>query len=331
MMILLHRVAALDTGRLRKVDYPITQYFDPPSEPGTDYGTPIGTPIYAPVTGTAIVMDTGNVGWGKSVQVQTGLEQYGAGHLSQFNVKNGQTVRVGDLIGWTGNSGNSTGPHVELFYRVKGVFADPTQVPGLINAFFTGHGTGVFGGTGTATPGTATSGVCQTVKWTSPSFFGQGGDTYCMDPVIGMVAIIGGGILLLGGIAVLVAFALKETSAGRAAAKTVGYMGAPVQAVVRAQERRHQSRLELAERTEAERRDTADRAHRESLQRSQLRISRARARVTEAAARRSKGPSVAESAKAKAASGRFSDFSESEVRWAESNPDALRAAIKGAA
>lgn len=41
-------------------------------------------------------------------------------HLSKFNVKRGQFVRKGDLIGWTGNTGLSTGPHLHYEIRFLG-------------------------------------------------------------------------------------------------------------------------------------------------------------------------------------------------------------------
>jgi pyruvate/2-oxoglutarate dehydrogenase complex dihydrolipoamide acyltransferase (E2) component len=303
------------------LDYPVTNVFDPPTEPGTDYATPVGVPIYSPVDGKAIVMDTGNVA--------------GAGHLSDWNVSNGQDVHIGDLIGYTGDTGDSTGPHVELFYKVRGAFVDPTTIPGLINSFFTGSGGAAVpgGGTGGGLPD-ASTGDCQTFAIHWPGAWGAGAFDFCFDPIVGGFAMLGGGILMLGGIAVLVAFALKETSAGRTASRAVGYMGAPVNAVVKAQASRQEARLKMAQDSEAARRSAVDRQHREGVQRSQLRTSRARARVAEAQARFVRGGksgNVESSARRKAASGRFSDFTEQEVQWAEKNPNALRDAIKGAA
>jgi pyruvate/2-oxoglutarate dehydrogenase complex dihydrolipoamide acyltransferase (E2) component len=115
--------------------WPVTNRFNPPTEPGIDYGTPIGTPIYAPFPGVVTITDTGTKGWGKSAQVKLKGMTYGAGHLNSFAVRQGQTVARGQLLGYTGNSGNSTGPHVELFVKnLLGQFVNPA---GYSDAFFT--------------------------------------------------------------------------------------------------------------------------------------------------------------------------------------------------
>ncbi|MBN1562907.1 MAG: M23 family metallopeptidase, partial [Anaerolineae bacterium] len=46
-------------------------------------------------------------------------------HLTEFNVVEGQIVGRGSLIGWTGSTGNSTGPHVHYEIRINDTPVDP--------------------------------------------------------------------------------------------------------------------------------------------------------------------------------------------------------------
>lgn len=89
---------------------------------GIDMGTPVGTKIYAPLSGT--VRNVGNTdlvpgcySWGKWVLIDhpNGLSSMFA-HLSQPSVTPGQQVNTGDIIGYSGNTGYSTGAH--LHYTV---------------------------------------------------------------------------------------------------------------------------------------------------------------------------------------------------------------------
>ena len=78
-----------------------------------DYATPTGTPVYAMAGGTAANLNRGNSSFGKYVTVKhaDGTESLYA-HLDSHG--NGGTVNAGDLIGETGNTGNSTGPHLHF-------------------------------------------------------------------------------------------------------------------------------------------------------------------------------------------------------------------------
>ena len=96
--------------------------------PGIDLGTPRGTTIYAPLTGT--VRATGNTdlvpgcySWGKWTLIDhaNGLSTLYA-HQDVISVTPGQKVNTGDIIGYTGNTGFSTGPHLHFtVYVTKGV------------------------------------------------------------------------------------------------------------------------------------------------------------------------------------------------------------------
>jgi len=93
--------------------------------PGVDFGAPRGTPIYAPLTGT--VRATGNTdavpgcySWGKWTLIDhaNGFSTLYA-HQDLIPVSPGQKVNTGDIIGYIGNTGFSTGPHLHFTVYAK--------------------------------------------------------------------------------------------------------------------------------------------------------------------------------------------------------------------
>jgi murein DD-endopeptidase MepM/ murein hydrolase activator NlpD len=93
---------------------------------GVDFGIPVGTPVMAALSGT--IVETGNTdayagcySYGKWVLIQhaNGLSTL-YGHLSDIRVSNGQSVSTGDLIGYSGNTGYSTGPHLHFTVFASG-------------------------------------------------------------------------------------------------------------------------------------------------------------------------------------------------------------------
>lgn len=84
---------------------------------GIDYATPMNTPVGAVANGT--VIQTGNAGtYGNLVKVRFDDGNIGYySHLNSFNVKAGDKVRAGDILGTSGNTGRSTGPHLHLEVR----------------------------------------------------------------------------------------------------------------------------------------------------------------------------------------------------------------------
>ncbi len=84
---------------------------------GMDFTAPKGTPIYASGNGKVSRADNRASGFGKHIRIDHGygyLSLYA--HLSKYNVKKGQKVKRGDLIGFVGNTGRSEAPH--LHYEV---------------------------------------------------------------------------------------------------------------------------------------------------------------------------------------------------------------------
>lgn len=92
---------------------------------GVDVPVGIGTPVYAAADGT--VMTSGTVqGYGTTVIIMHGSNLSSLyGHLSSTTVSVGQSVKKGDLIAYSGNTGNSTGPHLHFEVRENGVATDP--------------------------------------------------------------------------------------------------------------------------------------------------------------------------------------------------------------
>lgn len=96
---------------------------------GIDYAAPTGTPIVAPADGIISAVETQN-GYGKMVKINHGkkLETL-YGHMSAFKHKLqvGQLVKAGDLIGYVGSTGRTTGPHLHFEVRREGYAVDPAS------------------------------------------------------------------------------------------------------------------------------------------------------------------------------------------------------------
>ncbi|MHB9032082.1 MAG: LysM peptidoglycan-binding domain-containing M23 family metallopeptidase [Anaerolineae bacterium] len=86
-----------------------------------DIANSIGTPIYAADSGYVSKMDTlaWSYGWYIMIDHGNGIVTRYA-HLSAFNVSVGQSVSKGELIGWMGSTGKSTGPHLHFEVIVNG-------------------------------------------------------------------------------------------------------------------------------------------------------------------------------------------------------------------
>ncbi|TWI70649.1 murein DD-endopeptidase MepM/ murein hydrolase activator NlpD [Desulfobotulus alkaliphilus] len=97
---------------------------------GVDYAAPTGTPIYAAGSGT--ILQTGqNAGAGRYVRIRHGNGYETAYlHMSRFarGMRPGRKVSQGDVIGYVGQSGLATGPHVCFRMTKNGVPVDPTKV-----------------------------------------------------------------------------------------------------------------------------------------------------------------------------------------------------------
>ncbi|WP_110971562.1 peptidoglycan DD-metalloendopeptidase family protein [Pseudomonas huaxiensis] len=94
---------------------------------GVDYAAPRGTPIKAAGDGKVLLAGRRG-GYGNTVIIQHGnTYQTLYGHMQGFakGVKTGGTVKQGQVIGYIGTTGLSTGPHLHYEFQVNGVHVDP--------------------------------------------------------------------------------------------------------------------------------------------------------------------------------------------------------------
>lgn len=97
-----------------------------PNHQGIDIASQIGSPIWASADGVVEVPTYDANGYGNWVVVihSGGLETY-YGHLSKINVKTGDKVKQGTVIGLEGSSGRSSAAHVHQSFVLNGVSQDP--------------------------------------------------------------------------------------------------------------------------------------------------------------------------------------------------------------
>ncbi|EMO26931.1 peptidase, M23 family [Leptospira interrogans serovar Bataviae str. HAI135] len=97
---------------------------------GVDFKGTQGTPIYAINDGT-VILSRPMYYEGNFTVIDHGLEVYSLYmHQSELNVKVGDKIKKGDLIGKVGSTGMSTGPHLHLGLRAQGVMVNPLSVIG---------------------------------------------------------------------------------------------------------------------------------------------------------------------------------------------------------
>jgi murein DD-endopeptidase MepM/ murein hydrolase activator NlpD len=92
---------------------------------GIDLASPTGTPIHAAADGVISRAD-----WFSSYGLYVSIEHGGQietryGHMSRLNVAAGQMVHKGDIIGYVGTTGRSTGPHLHYEVRIAGQAVNP--------------------------------------------------------------------------------------------------------------------------------------------------------------------------------------------------------------
>jgi murein DD-endopeptidase MepM/ murein hydrolase activator NlpD len=101
-------------------------YGTPKMHKGLDFTAPQGTPIYATGDGVVSTAGYGEGGFGNHVIISHG---YGYetlyGHMVRLKVNYGQKVKRGEVIGWVGSTGKSTGPHCHYEVHINGEAVDP--------------------------------------------------------------------------------------------------------------------------------------------------------------------------------------------------------------
>jgi peptidoglycan glycosyltransferase len=97
--------------------------------PGLDLSSPPGSPVHAADTGLVIFAGWSGLGYGNAVFIDHGNGfQTLYGHLSQVSIYCGAKVEKGKLIGLSGDTGNSSGPHLHFEVRVPGGYLNPLTV-----------------------------------------------------------------------------------------------------------------------------------------------------------------------------------------------------------
>ncbi len=96
---------------------------------GVDYAAPTGTPVKAAGAGKVVFVGKKG-GYGNAIILQHGTKYTTLyGHLSRFaKLKNGASVRQGQVIGYVGSTGLASGPHLHFEFRINGVHHDPLKV-----------------------------------------------------------------------------------------------------------------------------------------------------------------------------------------------------------
>jgi murein DD-endopeptidase MepM/ murein hydrolase activator NlpD len=106
--------------------YKITKFHE-----GMDFTAPLGTNIYASGDGIVASASANKRGMGNNIVIDHGFGYSSVyAHLEGFNVRQGQKVHRGDVIGYVGNTGFSVAPHLHYEVKLNGANVDP------INYFF---------------------------------------------------------------------------------------------------------------------------------------------------------------------------------------------------
>ena len=119
------RVPLVVTSKYGYRPHPVTRRYQ--HHEGIDFRASTGTRVYASRAGR-VTFAGRKGGYGKFVVIEhEGNYTTGYGHLSRIRVRVGQTVAKGKVIGLSGNTGISTGPHLHFEIRYKGRSENPTN------------------------------------------------------------------------------------------------------------------------------------------------------------------------------------------------------------
>jgi hypothetical protein len=95
---------------------------------GVDFAANIGTPIYATADGMIDKVEVSFSGYGKVIEIDHGFGyRTRFAHMHDFAVRQGQKIKRGDLIGYVGDTGLSTAPHLHYEVFVNGAVVNPVH------------------------------------------------------------------------------------------------------------------------------------------------------------------------------------------------------------
>lgn len=93
---------------------------------GMDFSAHVGTPVYATGNGVVVRADRSTPGFGNHIEINHGFGYVTLyAHLASYRVRGGQRVKRGDLIGFIGMTGRTSGPHLHYEVHKNGVSIDP--------------------------------------------------------------------------------------------------------------------------------------------------------------------------------------------------------------
>ena len=93
--------------------------------------------VYAMLPGIIKEVHFGNRGYGNYIVLEHGIFECLYGHLDQIAVKEGEAISTGTIVGISGNTGNSTGPHLHIRIRKGGKSVDPHVFVDYLNGYIT--------------------------------------------------------------------------------------------------------------------------------------------------------------------------------------------------
>jgi murein DD-endopeptidase MepM/ murein hydrolase activator NlpD len=95
---------------------------------GMDFTAPAGTDVYSTGNGTVVDVSSSQRGLGKHITIDHGFGYTSTyAHLSNFNVRVGQRVQRGDIIGYVGSTGMSVANHLHYEIKLNGINVDPVN------------------------------------------------------------------------------------------------------------------------------------------------------------------------------------------------------------
>ena len=98
---------------------------------GIDIAGSVGAPIYAANGGPILYSGWNNWGYGNTVVIGHGAFSTLYGHMSSIAVRCGQSVDAGQIIGYVGSTGNSSGPHLHFELRYLNQPRNPSATAGI--------------------------------------------------------------------------------------------------------------------------------------------------------------------------------------------------------
>ncbi|MYN27881.1 M23/M56 family metallopeptidase [Duganella levis] len=131
--------APLDNVRVTSF-YGVMRSVLPTPHKGIDFAATKGTPVHAVAGGT--IISAGHIAendgrYGNVVIIEHGAQRSLYAHLNSINVKAGQQVQAGQLIGAVGQTGFATGPHLHLEMRQNGQIVNPAPMFANLDAYAT--------------------------------------------------------------------------------------------------------------------------------------------------------------------------------------------------